>query len=109
MERLLTIVLAGGEGKRLFPLTMERSKAAVPFGGKYRIIDFTLSNCINSGLRHIYILTQYLSDSLNHHIQDGWGISSSGLGDYVYCVPAQQKMGRDWYRGTADALRHYHF
>jgi glucose-1-phosphate adenylyltransferase len=105
MERLLTIVLAGGEGKRLFPLTLERSKAAVPFGGKYRIIDFTLSNCVNSGLRHIYILTQYRSDSLNHHIQDGWGISSSGLGDYVYCVPAQQKMGRDWYRGTADALR----
>jgi glucose-1-phosphate adenylyltransferase len=105
VERLLTIALAGGEGNRLFPLTEKRSKPAVPFGGKYRIIDFTLSNCINSGIRHIYILTQYLSDSLNHHIQNGWGISISGLGDYVYCVPAQRKEGKDWYRGTADALR----
>ena len=105
MERLLTIILAGGEGSRLFPLTERRSKPAVPFGGKYRIIDLTLSNCINSGIRHIYVLTQYLSDSLNHHIQNGWGISISGLGDYVYCVPAQQKEGRDWYQGTADALR----
>ena len=104
-QRLLTIVLAGGAGERLFPLTEKRSKPAVPFGGKYRIIDFTLSNCINSGIRHIYILTQYLSDSLNHHIQNGWGISISGLGDFIYCVPAQQKAGNDWYRGTADALR----
>jgi glucose-1-phosphate adenylyltransferase len=105
MERLLAIVLAGGEGQRLAPLTNERSKPAVPFGGKYRIIDFTLSNCINSDIRRIYVLTQYRSDSLNKHIQEGWGISSSGLGDFIYCIPAQQKTGRDWYKGTADALR----
>jgi glucose-1-phosphate adenylyltransferase len=105
MERLLTIVLAGGQGQRLHPLTQERSKPAVTFGGKYRIIDFTLSNCINSGMRKILVLTQYRSDSLNQHVQDGWGISSAGLGDYIYCVPPQQKTGQEWYRGTADALR----
>jgi glucose-1-phosphate adenylyltransferase len=81
------------------------SEAAVPFGGKFRLIDFTLSDCVNSGLRQIFVLTQYLSDSLHRHIQDGWGISSSGLGDFVYCVPAQQKLGVEWYRGTADAVR----
>jgi glucose-1-phosphate adenylyltransferase len=105
MERILTIILAGGAGERLQPLTRGRSKAAVPFGGKFRLIDFTLSNCINSGLRQIYVLTQYLSESLNRHIQNGWGISGSGLGDFIYCVPAQQKLGADWYRGTADAIR----
>jgi glucose-1-phosphate adenylyltransferase len=105
MERLLAIVLAGGEGHRLHPLTKERSKPAVSFGGKYRLIDFTLSNCINSGIRQIYILTQYRSESLNQHIQEGWGISSSGLGDYIYSVPPQQKVGTEWYHGTADALR----
>jgi glucose-1-phosphate adenylyltransferase len=102
---LVTIIMAGGAGERLKPLTRERSKAAVPFGGKFRLIDFTLSNCINSGLRKIYILTQYRSESLNHHIQNGWGISSSGLGDFVYSVPAQQKLGAEWYQGTADAVR----
>jgi glucose-1-phosphate adenylyltransferase len=105
MVKVLTIIMAGGAGERLKPLTMERSKAAVPFGGKFRLIDFTLSNCINSGFRNIYILTQYRSESLNHHIQDGWGISSSGLGDFVYNVPAQQKLGAEWYQGTADAVR----
>jgi glucose-1-phosphate adenylyltransferase len=105
MNRLLAIVLAGGEGHRLYPLTRRRSKPAVPFGGKYRIIDFTLSNCINSGIRQIYVLTQYRSGSLNVHIQEAWGISSSGLQEYIYCVPAQQKAGLDWYRGTADAVR----
>jgi glucose-1-phosphate adenylyltransferase len=100
-----TIVMAGGAGERLQPLTRGRSKAAVPFGGKYLIIDFTLSNCINSGIRQISVLTQHLSDSLHKHIQNGWGISGSRLGDYVYCVPAQQKIGTDWYRGTADAIR----
>ena len=105
MDRLLAIVLAGGQGERLYPLTRERSKPSVPFGGKYRLIDFTLSNCINSGLRKIYVLTQYRSGSLNIHIQEAWGISSSGLEDYIYCVPAQQKAGLDWYRGTADAVR----
>ena len=105
MNRVLAIIMAGGAGDRLQPLTRERSKAAVPFGGKFRIIDFTLSNCVNSGLRQIFLLTQYRSESLHRHIQEGWGISSSGLGDFIYCVPAQQKLGADWYRGTADAVR----
>jgi glucose-1-phosphate adenylyltransferase len=105
VDRLLTIILAGGPGERLLPLTKVRSKPAVPFAGKFRIIDFTLSNCINSGIRNIYILIQYRSWSLQKHIQEGWGISSSGLGEYIYCVPAQQKVGTDWYRGTADAIR----
>jgi glucose-1-phosphate adenylyltransferase len=105
VERLLTIIMAGGAGDRLQPLTRERAKPAVPFGGKFRIIDFTLSNCINSGVRRIFVLTQYRSESLHRHIQDGWGISSSGLGDFIYSVPPQQKLGTDWYRGTADAVR----
>lgn len=105
MEKVLVIIMAGGAGERLQPLTRERSKAAVPFGGKFRLIDFTLSNCINSGLRQIFVLTQYRSESLNRHIQDGWGISSAGLGDFIYSVPAQQKRGAEWYRGTADAVR----
>jgi len=105
VERVLVIIMAGGAGERLQPLTRERSKGAVPFGGKFRIIDFALSNCVNSGLRQIYVLTQYLSESLNRHIQEGWNISGSGLGDYIYCMPAQQKLGADWYRGTADAVR----
>jgi len=105
MDGVLAIIMAGGVGERLQPLTRDRSKAAVPFGGKFRIIDFTLSNCINSGLRKVFVLTQYKSGSLHRHIQEAWGISSSRLGDYVYCVPAQQKLGVDWYRGTADALR----
>jgi glucose-1-phosphate adenylyltransferase len=105
VNKVQTIVMAGGAGERLQPLTRGRSKAAVPFGGKYLIIDFTLSNCINSGIRQISVLTQYLSDSLHKHIQNGWGISGSRLGDYIYCVPAQQKIGTDWYRGTADAIR----
>ena len=104
-DRVLAIILAGGAGDRLQPLTKERSKGAVPFGGKFRLIDFTLSNCVNSGLRRIFVLTQYLSESLNRHIQEGWAISSSGLGDYIYSIPAQQKLGADWYRGTADAVR----
>jgi glucose-1-phosphate adenylyltransferase len=105
MERILAIIMAGGAGERLKPLTRERAKAAVPFAGKFRIIDFTLSNCINSELRRIYVLTQYRSESLNKHIQDGWGISGAGLGDFIYGVPAQQKLGDNWYRGTADAVR----
>src|SRR5512137_2291497 len=105
MNGVLAIIMAGGAGERLQPLTKPRSKAAVPFGGKFRLIDFTLSNCVNSGLRRIFVLTQHLSGSLNRHIQEGWAISSSGLGDYVYCIPAQQKIGAGWYRGTADAVR----
>jgi glucose-1-phosphate adenylyltransferase len=105
VNNVQVIVMAGGAGERLHPLTRRRSKASVPFGGKYLIIDFTLSNCINSGIRQISVLTQYLSDLLHKHIQNGWGISGSRLGDYIYCVPAQQKIGTDWYRGTADAIR----
>jgi glucose-1-phosphate adenylyltransferase len=105
MSNVLTMVMAGGVGERLKPLTMERSKASVPFGGKFRLIDFTLSNCVNSGLRQIYILTQYRSESLHQHVQDGWGISNSGLGDFIYCIPPQLKTGEEWYRGTADAIR----
>ncbi|MFZ3135972.1 MAG: glucose-1-phosphate adenylyltransferase [Thermodesulfovibrionales bacterium] len=105
VDKVLVIIMAGGAGERLWPLTRRRSKGAVPFGGKFRLIDFTLSNCINSGLRKIFVLTQYLSESLNRHIQEGWSISSSGLGDYIYSMPAQQKLGADWYHGTADAVR----
>jgi glucose-1-phosphate adenylyltransferase len=105
VESVLSIVIAGGVGERLQPLTRERSKAAVPFGGKFRLIDFTLSNCVNSGVRHIFVLTQYRLTSLHRHIQEGWSISLSGLGDYIYCVPAQQRAGADWYHGTADAVR----
>jgi glucose-1-phosphate adenylyltransferase len=105
VDRVLTIILAGGAGERLQPLTRFRSKPALPFAGKFRLIDFPLSNCINSGLRQIYVLIQYRSWSLQKHIQEGWGISSSGLGEYIYCIPAQQKIGEEWYRGTADAIR----
>lgn len=105
MDKVLTIILAGGTGERLQPLTMVRSKPAVPFAGKFRLIDFPLSNCINSGIRKIFVLVQYRSGSLQRHIQEGWGISSSRLGEFIYCVPAQQKLGADWYQGTADAIR----
>jgi glucose-1-phosphate adenylyltransferase len=105
VELVLALIMAGGAGDRLQPLTKERAKPSVPFAGKYRLVDFTLSNCINSGLRQIFVLTQYRSESLHRHIQEGWGISSSGLGDFIYCVPAQQKLGANWYRGTADAVR----
>ena len=105
MDKLVAIIMAGGSGDRLQPLTLQRSKASVPFAGKYRLIDLTLSNCVNSGMRKIFVLTQYLSESLNRHIQEGWSISSSGLGDFIYCIPAQMKTGADWFRGTADAVR----
>src|SRR3989304_6084692 len=105
MEKVISIILAGGSGDRLQPLTRVRSKPAVPFAGKFRLIDFPLSNCINSDIRKIFVLVQYRSWSLQRHIQEGWGISSSKLGEYIYCVPAQQKIGQDWYRGTADAIR----
>lgn len=105
MQRTLAIVMAGGSGERLRPLTRDRAKSAVPFGGKFRLIDFPLSNCINSGVRHIFVLSQYKSASLNRHLQEGWGISSAGLGEFIYSMPAQQKTGSDWYGGTADAVR----
>ncbi|MBL8821472.1 MAG: glucose-1-phosphate adenylyltransferase [Planctomycetia bacterium] len=101
---VLTILLAGGKGTRLEPLTRDRAKPAVPFGGQYRIIDFTLSNCINSNLRHILILTQYKARSLERHIQRGWNFLSRPLGEYIDVLPPEQRMNDQWYRGTADAL-----
>ncbi|HHO75415.1 MAG TPA: glucose-1-phosphate adenylyltransferase [Deltaproteobacteria bacterium] len=99
------IILAGGKGERLYPLTKDRSKPAVPFGGLYRIIDFTLSNCVNSGLKRIYVLSQYKSHSLNRHIQRGWlSFFSYPMGEFIYNIPAQQRIGNSWYEGTADAV-----
>jgi glucose-1-phosphate adenylyltransferase len=100
----LVIVLAGGAGERLFPLTKDRAKPAVYFGGPYRIIDFALSNCINSGLRRIFIATQYKSLSLNRHIRMGWGIVSEELGEFVEILPPQKRVSDHWYQGTADAV-----
>jgi len=104
MRRVLTFIMAGGKGERLWPLTKDRTKPAVPFGGVYRIIDFSLSNCINSGLRRVYILTQYKSASLHRHIRLGWNILASELGEYIELLPAQQRVGETWYLGTADAI-----
>ena len=112
----LAIVLAGGRGSRLKALTDWRAKPAVPFGGKFRIIDFPLSNCINAGIRHISVLTQYKSHSLQRHLQRGWGFLSGQFGEFVEVLPAQQRTGEGWYEGTADAIyqnldimRHYNF
>jgi glucose-1-phosphate adenylyltransferase len=104
LERLSTFVLAGGRGERLNPLTKDRAKPAVVFGGIYRIIDFTLSNCINSGIRRINILTQYKSISLARHIKLGWNILPAELTEFIDVIPAQQRYGDFWYRGTADAI-----
>lgn len=105
MEKdVLAIILAGGVGERLNPLTQNRTKPAVPFGGKYRIIDFTLSNCLHSGLRRILVLTQYKSHSLNKHLRDGWSVFNPELREYVTAVPAQMRHGSKWYEGTADAI-----
>ncbi len=100
----VTMILAGGMGERLLPLTAYRTKPSVPFGGKYRIIDFALSNCLNSGLRKIYVLTQYKSDSLNKHIYEAWNIFHPELREFIYTIPPQQKLGSYWYKGTADAI-----
>jgi glucose-1-phosphate adenylyltransferase len=100
----LVIILAGGVGERLFPLTKERAKPAVFFGGPYRIIDFTLSNCINSGFRRIFICTQYKSLSLNRHIRLGWSVVAEELGEFVEILPPQKRVGEHWYLGTADAV-----
>lgn len=100
----VTMILAGGQGERLYPLTAFRSKPAVPFGGKYRIIDFALSNCLNSGLRKIYVLTQYKSDSINQHLFEAWSIFNPELQEFIYSVPPQRKMNNDWYLGTANAI-----
>ena len=103
IDDALVMILAGGEGKRLLPLTKDRAKPAVPFGGRYRIIDFVLNNFINSGFFKIKVLTQYKSDSLNKHITRGWALSPF-LNQYVDLAPAQMRTGSDWYRGTADAI-----
>jgi glucose-1-phosphate adenylyltransferase len=104
LENVLTILLAGGRGARLEPLTADRAKPAVPFGGKYRVVDFTLSNCLHSGLRRILVLTQYKSHSLQKHLRDGWSIFNAECGDFITIVPPQMRNGPSWYAGTADAL-----
>jgi glucose-1-phosphate adenylyltransferase len=100
----LALVLAGGRGSRLKQLTMWRAKPAVPFGGKFRIIDFPLSNCVNSGIRKVGILTQYKAHSLIQHVQRGWGFMRGQLGEFLELLPAQQRLESNWYQGTADAI-----
>ncbi len=100
----LAIIMAGGRGERLGALTAHRCKPATPFGGKFRIIDFVLSNCVNSGIRQISVLTQYKAQSLIQHVQQGWGYLRGEFGEFVEVVPAQQQIGPSWYRGTADAV-----
>ncbi len=103
--RVLAFVLAGGKGTRLYPLTKERAKPAVPFGGRYRIVDFVLSNLINSGIYSIYVLVQFKSQSLLEHLREGWEASSLLRNHFIIPVPAQMRSpGEDWYRGTADAI-----
>ncbi len=104
MNEALTLILAGGVGTRLFPLTTDRAKPAVPFGGQYRIIDFTLSNCLHSGLRRILVLPQYKSHSMMKHLRDGWSIFNPSLGEYITPVPPQMRTNGSWYQGTADAI-----
>ncbi len=104
LRDVLAIVLAGGRGTRLEPLTRDRAKPAVPFGGIYRIIDFTLSNCINSDLRKILVLTQYKAVSLNRHIDQGWRFLCRELDEYIEVIPPQQRIAEHWYQGTADAI-----
>ncbi len=104
MKYVLTLILAGGKGTRLEPLTRDRAKPAVPFGGLYRIIDFPLSNCINSDLRRILVLTQYKARSLDRHIATGWGYLSRELDEYIDVLPPQQRLDETWYQGTADAI-----
>src|SRR5215813_249001 len=103
MAKVLAMVLAGGHGTRLEPLTKERAKPAVPFGGRYRIIDFCLSNFANSGILKVKVLTQYKSESLNTHVSRAWRMTAF-LGHYVESVPAQMRTGMDWYKGSADAI-----
>jgi glucose-1-phosphate adenylyltransferase len=103
-DKTMTILLAGGSGSRLQPLTADRAKPAVPFGGKYRVIDFTLSNCLHSNIRRILVLTQYKSHSLQKHLRDGWSIFNAECGEYITVVPPQMRNGAFWYSGTADAI-----
>lgn len=105
LDDVVAVVMAGGQGERLYPLTRDRGKPAVPFGGIYRIIDFTLSNCLNSGLRKIHVLTQYKSGSLERHVRIGWGaFFHHELDEWIQCVPPQLRTGQRWYQGTADAV-----
>ncbi len=104
LEKTLAIILAGGVGSRLYPLTADRAKPAVPFGGKYRIIDFTLANCLHSDIRRILVLTQYKSHSLQKHLRDGWSIFNPELGEYITTVPPQMRVSGEWYSGTANAI-----
>src|ERR1700682_1619814 len=103
MRDAIGVLLAGGQGERLWPLTRDRAKPAVPFGGVYRIIDITLSNCINSELRRVFVLTQYKALSLNRHVRRGWS-SLLGLGDYIEVLTPQMRVSSTWYLGTADAV-----
>jgi glucose-1-phosphate adenylyltransferase len=103
MREAIGVLLAGGQGERLWPLTRDRAKPAVPFGGLYRIIDITLSNCINSNLRRVFVLTQYKALSLNRHIRAGWS-PLAGLGEYIEVLPPQMRVSQQWYQGTADAV-----
>ena len=102
--RTLALVMAGGQGTRLYPLTRDRAKPAVPFGGKYRIIDFVLSNLVNSGIYSIYVLVQWRSQSLIEHLKDGWNFAGLLAGHFITPVPAQMRLGESWYQGTADAI-----
>ena len=105
MKDTLGVLLAGGAGERLYPLTRDRAKPAVTFGGIYRIIDVTLSNCINSDLRKIFILTQYKALSLNRHIREGWGNAvARELGEFIEILPPMKRVSDNWYMGTADAV-----
>src|SRR2546430_13811583 len=105
MKDTLGVLLAGGAGERLYPLTRDRAKPAVTFGGNYRIIDVTLSNCINSDLRKVYILTQYKALSLNRHIREGWGaVVARELGEFIEIMPPMKRVSDNWYLGTADAV-----
>ena len=104
MQDALALILAGGKGTRLEPLTRDRAKPAVPFGGAYRIIDFALSNCINSGLRKLLVLTQFKSASLDRHLNLGWRFLCRDLNEYVDILPPQQRVDENWYQGTADAV-----
>jgi len=104
IQETVTFILAGGQGEQLFPLTKDRAKPAVPFGGHYRIIDFVLSNCINSGLKRIFLLTQSKNHSLEKHLQQNWNIFSRQIGEFLLTVPPQFRMSNNWYQGSADAV-----
>src|SRR4051794_32025222 len=104
MENVLAVLLAGGAGERLFPLTRNTAKPAVSFGGSYRIIDFTLSNCINSEIRRVFILTQYKALELIRHLRGGWYFLPGELGEFVEVIPPMKRVHEDWYLGTADAV-----